>query len=144
MKRISIAVLVLVMISSLLSACGGSDGVSIQDAWARPGLAGGNTAVYFVLENGGAEADSLVDASGDVAQMVQIHRSTIDASGTMMMAEQEEVEIPAGGSVSFEPGGFHIMLIGLSKEIAPGDTVEITLAFEKAGEIQVTAPVQQP
>ena len=53
------------------------------------------------------------------------------------------LEIPAGGSVELKPGSYHIMLIGLKQDLKAGDTIEITLTFEKAGEVKVTAEVRE-
>lgn len=55
-----------------------------------------------------------------------------------------DVEIPAGRSVIFEPGGLHVMLIGLVRPLAVGDGLSITLRFEQAGEILVEAEVREP
>jgi periplasmic copper chaperone A len=52
------------------------------------------------------------------------------------------VEIPAGGSLRLEPGGYHLMLVGLRKDLSAGDTIELSLRFEKAGEVTVTAQVR--
>jgi periplasmic copper chaperone A len=54
----------------------------------------------------------------------------------------ERIEVPAGGSVSLEPGGYHIMLINLTQELEVGGTIDLTVTFEKAGDIKVTAEVR--
>ena len=61
----------------------------------------------------------------------------------MGMQPIARLEIPAGGTVELKPGSYHIMLIDLTKELKAGDTIEITLKFEKAGEITVTAEVRE-
>ena len=64
-------------------------------------------------------------------------------SGDMMgMQPVARLEIPAGGTVQLAPGGYHIMLIGLTKDLKVGDTVQVTLKFEKAGDVTVTAQVR--
>jgi copper(I)-binding protein len=64
-------------------------------------------------------------------------------SGDMMgMEPVARLEIPAGGTVQLAPGGYHIMLIGLTKDLNVGDTVQVTLKFEKAGDVTVTAQVR--
>jgi hypothetical protein len=63
--------------------------------------------------------------------------------GTMGMRPIDRLEIPAGGTVELKPGSYHIMLIGLNQELKPGDKIEITLTFEKAGEVKVTAEVRE-
>jgi copper(I)-binding protein len=54
------------------------------------------------------------------------------------------IDIPANGQVELKPGGFHVMLIGLTRDLNVGDSVQLTLTFEKAGQIPVTAQVRQP
>jgi copper(I)-binding protein len=63
--------------------------------------------------------------------------------GMMGMRPIARLEIPAGGSVELKPGGYHVMLIDLNQELKAGDKIEITLKFEKAGEIKVTAEVRE-
>ena len=60
------------------------------------------------------------------------------------MRPVEAIDVPAKGSVKLMPGGFHVMLIGLNRDLKLGDTVDVTLQFEKAGAIKVTATVKQP
>ena len=59
------------------------------------------------------------------------------------MKEVEQIDIPAGGSVQLKPGGYHVMLMELAKPIAAGDTVPVTLTFEKAGEVTVDAVAKE-
>lgn len=64
-------------------------------------------------------------------------------SGEMMgMQPITRLEILAGGTVQLAPGGYHIMLIGLTKDLNVGDTVQVTLKFEKAGDVTVSAQVR--
>ncbi len=63
--------------------------------------------------------------------------------GSMTMRPVESIELPAGEMVSLEPGGYHIMLIDLVKPLEVGDTIELTLTFENAGEMTVTAEVRE-
>ena len=63
-------------------------------------------------------------------------------TGMMGMRKIDKLDIPAGGKVELKPGGYHIMLIELTRELKAGDKVEITLTFEKAGDVKVTAEVR--
>ncbi|MFZ6028359.1 MAG: copper chaperone PCu(A)C [Chloroflexota bacterium] len=127
----------------LLSACGSRQGLTVSDAWARPGNAGGNSAVYFTVTPG-SEADTLLSAGSGAAMMVELHKSQMGADGTMMMAPQENVPIPAGEKVAFEPGGLHVMLMGLKNDLNVGETFQVTLKFAKAGDVTVEAAVREP
>lgn len=145
-----------------LAACGGgaAEGITVQDAWVRPApMVGGNGAAYMVIANGDAEDDTLIGASADFAERVEVHETftasaedmdaDMDMSGNMEggdmmgMRPVERIVIPAGGSVALEPGGYHIMLFNVQEALAEGDSVTLTLTFEKAGEVTVEAPVRR-
>jgi copper(I)-binding protein len=99
---------------------------------ARPGV------VYMTIINTGKTADTLTGARTAVAGEVQIHQTRRDG-GVMRMVPLDRLPIPAGGRAVLEPGGIHLMLMGLKAPLDLGDTFDITLLFEKAG--AVTADV---
>ena len=66
------------------------------------------------------------------------------AGGVMMMVQQENVPVGVQSQIEFKPGGLHVMLIGLNQDLKPGDTFQVTLNFEKAGQITMDVPVKQP
>lgn len=66
----------------------------------------------------------------------------MDMSGMMSMRQVASIEVPAGGEVVLEPGGYHVMLIGLSAPLVVGESFPLALEFEKAGTITVTAEVR--
>jgi periplasmic copper chaperone A len=118
--------------------------ITIDAPWARPGIEGSNSAVYFVIENISDQADVLIDAESDVAEFVELHMTSMDANGIMQMKKQESVPVDAGSNVEFAPGGLHVMLIRLHENLAVGETVSLTLHFEKIGPISIEATVMQP
>ena len=61
-----------------------------------------------------------------------------------MQAVQGGIEVPAGGQVELKPGGYHVMLIGLTRDLTDGEKFPLTLQFEKGGEVTVEAEVRQP
>ena len=126
----------------LLSACGAGD-IEVKHPWARAAGMGGNSAVYFELHNGLGEADELVGASSDVAESVEVHLSSISADGVMQMAKQDSVMLDAGAEVDFAPGGFHVMLIGLARDLKAGDQFMLTLHFKSHADIVLTVTVQE-
>jgi hypothetical protein len=67
-----------------------------------------------------------------------------DMGGMMTMRQVPSIEVPADGSVELKPGGLHIMLLDVKKTLAVGDTIEVTLTFENAGEVTATAEVREP
>jgi copper(I)-binding protein len=107
-------------------------------------MGGAKSAAYMVIRNTGGEPDKLIAASTDVAKTVELH-TVIEEGGMKRMRQVEGgIDIPANGEVVLKPGGFHVMLIGLTRDLNAGDKVALTLTFEKAGQIPVTAEVRQP
>jgi len=129
---------------SLLAACAPAAGGELQvsDVWARPGLAGGNSAVYFVIENGTDSNDILLSASSDIAGAVEMHMTSMEGDNMQMMPQQE-VPIQVG-KTEFQPGGLHVMLIDLNQDLSPGDSFSLTLNFATAGEKSLDITVSEP
>ena len=129
----------------LLAACQPakiSTGVlDVKNVWARPAANGNNGAVYFMIENGTEQEDALLAARSDIAAAVELHMSVTEGDH-MSMHQQDVVNVPAGEAVAFTPGSLHVMLIGLTRELKTGDTFEVTLEFENAGEKIVTVTVR--
>lgn len=119
-------------------------GPAVSDAWIRASTGGQTpTAGYLVITNPGDQADALVGASSSFAASVEIHETSADASGMMAMHPVARVEIPAGATVRLEPGGYHLMLMGLTQPVEAGSTIELELVFERAGKVRVQADVRQ-
>jgi len=119
-----------------------ADGIEIVDAWMRPGGAGANTAAYMVIRSSADGDDRLVAAGTDIAEMVQIHQTVWDGEVASMQHLPDGLAIPSGGEVALEPGGYHVMIMGLSADLAEGDVVPLTLTFEGAGDIVIDVPVK--
>jgi periplasmic copper chaperone A len=115
--------------------------LDIKNPWARPAAESANGAVYFVIENGTSQDDVLLSGRTDIASVVELHESEIDGDH-MSMHHQDEVVLPAGEAVEFSPGGLHIMLVGLTRQLKAGETFDITLVFKQAGEKTVTVSVK--
>lgn len=98
-------------------------------------------ALRFVVENGTGEADRLVKVASPAARSVSVHRSRVNASGLAEMDPVASVPIAARSSVRFRPGGLHVMLTGISRPLALGDRVPVTLTFERAPSVTVRALV---
>ncbi|HSJ28113.1 MAG TPA: copper chaperone PCu(A)C [Acidimicrobiia bacterium] len=159
MKRNLLALVAVVL---LLPACsdGAGDAIEISDAWARTSAAMTSAgAVYMQIHNPAATDDVLLRATADasVASTVEIHEtapmettstmggetgSTMGSGEMMTMRPVDRIVIPAGGTMALEPGGYHVMLIGLVQPLETGSAITITLVFEQAGEIEVEADVR--
>ena len=118
--------------------------IQAVDAWARAGAAEmGNGAAYMILRNSGDTADRLVKAESDVAGAVELHKSSMEG-GMMKMAPVENIEVPAKSQAELKPGGLHVMLIGLKRDLKAGEKIKLKLQFEKAGAQEVEAEVRNP
>jgi copper(I)-binding protein len=71
-----------------------------------------------------------------------IHRTTTDSAGMTGMSMMDGVAVPAGGVVTLEPGGIHLMLTGLTSALESGTSIALELTFEHAGTIRVDAAVR--
>lgn len=116
-------------------------GPSIDRPWSRalPAVAP-NGAAYLRIENGGNEAVRIVSVSSPISERAELHAHEMEG-GIMKMRRVHSVEVPARGAVSFEPGGLHVMLIGLKKALVAGESFPLTLELDKAGTIHVTVEV---
>lgn len=116
--------------------------LSITDAFTRAMLPGARSGgAYLSIENKGAVPDRLIGASTAAAQLAQVHEMKMDGDMMKMGEVPGGLEIPAGGSVTLAPGGFHIMLMGIGTPFTEGECLELTLTFEKAGDVPVVVSV---
>lgn len=161
-------ILTLFTVFVMLAGCGAATPrITVNDPWVRAavmtGMAmgeghgghegsaetdmnpkGGNSAAYMVLVNQSNTPDRLISASTDVANVVELHETKM-VNNVMQMAPVEGgIAVPANGRVELKPGGLHVMLIGLKRDLKEGETVRLTLNFERAGAITVDAPVRMP
>ena len=143
-KKIFVFTLVVFAISILASACtGGQEKILVKDTWARPGLGGGNSAVFLTIENNSNISDLLLGAESDVASSVELHKTTME-EGVMKMKQQASVPIPANEQIIFKPGDLHVMLIDLKTGLSVGDEFEVTLEFEQFGKFKFSVIVEEP
>ncbi|MFT8246498.1 copper chaperone PCu(A)C [Roseomonas sp. BN140053] len=118
-------------------------GIAVEQPWMRAAVQGGTGGAFVTLRSTGAQADRLVSASSPAARAVELHNTVRDGD-VMRMQPVPSIEIPAGGSVTLQPGGLHIMLVGLAQAARPGSTVPLTLNFERSGAVTVQLAVQAP
>lgn len=116
------------------------DGVHVTDPFAR--FVGPSGAAYFRILNHADQDDRLVSASSPDAGHVMLMNNTMDANGVMKMGDLPDgIALPGGGSHVLEPGADHVMLMAPTRAIQDGETVTVTLIFERAGPVTVTIPV---
>jgi periplasmic copper chaperone A len=150
------------LVAITLAACGAPAGPSIQvtDVWARPAMTGdgmesggtseggmgaaGTGAIFMQLANEGREADRLIGGRTEVAEVVEIHETRMEGDVMKMQMLAEGLTVPPQSTIRLEPGGYHVMLIGMKQNLEPGDRFDVELQFEKSGSKSVRAEVRQP
>lgn len=115
--------------------------VEIANAWARatPGKAE-NGAAYLTIE--AASPDRLTGITTPVAEKAELHQMTLE-EGIMKMRPLEGLDLPAGRPVTLKPGAVHIMLMGLTQKLRPGQSFPLTLHFAKAGAREISVAVEK-
>ena len=116
--------------------------IEVMHPWARPTIPNRPGVTYFGVHNFGDTADRLIGARAQGVGKIEIHEAK-QKDGVMTMTPIEAVDIPAGGMAHLGPGGFHLMMFGIDPPLKEGDTLEMTLIFEEAGEVPITVPVSK-
>lgn len=130
--------------------------ITVEGQWARTSPANAEHGAAYMMITA-AEDDMLTSASVDasVAAKVEIHETVpadgatgmtgatgMSGMGAMTMRPVDGIELPAGESVELKPGGYHVMLLDLAEPLKAGDTIEVTLTFEKADPMTIKVPVR--
>ena len=115
----------------------------VSDPWSRPlPKVSVNGAAYLTVHNMGAGPDRLTGAVSEIAEKTEIH-THVNQDGLMKMIHLEQgAELPAGEVVSFEPGGLHVMFLGLKSPMKVDTEYNLTLQFESAGDLDVLVKVE--
>ena len=125
--------LIIAFISVFIST---GNNVEIKDAWLRTGAKGLNSALYFKIENNSETPDTLYKVSSSIAKHIQMHE-TYKKNDMMGMREIKNLEVKSNSSIEFKPGGYHIMLMDLNKDLKPGDEINFTMFFKQIGKINI-------
>jgi len=138
-------VLAMIVISGMNAIAAASDIFSFSEMQLRATVAGTpSSAAYLKITNNGVSDDRLIAAKAVIAKRVEIHSMEMDNGVMRMRAVDGGLSIAAGDSVTLAPGGLHIMLMGLTTDLAPDTQHEIILVFEKAGDIKLTGTAKRP
>ncbi|MBI5923402.1 MAG: copper chaperone PCu(A)C [Betaproteobacteria bacterium] len=139
MRKLDLALL-LMAFSTLAAA-----DVAVREPWAR-GTVVGQTASGAFMELTASESAALLEVSSPIAGVVEVHEMSLD-NGVMKMRAVPRLDLPAGKSVTLRPGGYHIMLMDLKKQLKKGESVPLTLKIEgkdkKVSSIEVKAEVRE-
>lgn len=122
--------------------------IAVSDAWSRPAV--GTGVVYMRVANRGNVPDRLVGARTPVARVVELHESMsgmgsmngMTMGGVMSMHPVRAIPVPAHGSVTLAPGGYHLMAIGLRHDLHAGERFPLQLHFARAGWVRATVSVR--
>ncbi|WP_029040322.1 copper chaperone PCu(A)C [Cucumibacter marinus] len=116
--------------------------IDISGQWTRatpPGAKAGGA--YITITNNGDTADRLIGGTTEAAEALEVHSMSMQ-DGVMKMEELPEgLTIEPGETVTLEPGGLHLMMIGLDAPLVADEKITVTLTFEKAGEVTLDIPV---
>lgn len=116
--------------------------IEVADAWSRATPPGAMGAAYLVITNQGIKPDRLLAASTPIAPSVEIDATRV-VNGVSQMRPVPSLDVEPGKPVRLEPGGLHIMLMGLVRPLAPGTQYPLTLRFRDAGSITVQVEVRE-
>ncbi len=132
-------------------------GITVENPWVRPAIlpaghpsshtdeddsdhshhgSGVISAMYLTISNDRGQAVQLTAVETSIAEVIEIHQ-TENQNGLMRMQPVQAVEIPAGGTVEFAPGGHHVMLIDITEQLDAGDTISATLVFNTGERIEL-------
>jgi periplasmic copper chaperone A len=142
MKRHAMILGLLLSCSAALPCWAGE--FTVTGAWSRttpPGIPVG--VVYLTITNDTGKSDRLLKLKTAAASSVEVHR-TETIEGVARMREVSVLHIAPGETVKFEPGGMHLMLMGLKGPLVEGKTFELELLFEVAGPRKIKVAVKKP
>ena len=133
--------IVLITLIALSMLDSGSE-IIIKDQWLRPSAEKMATALYLTIENKSDEPDTLYSVESLISNRIEIHE-TYSSGDLMGMREIGSIVIEAGEEVILEPGGKHIMVMKLKRDINDGDEIDFILYFKQAGELTITAEAKK-
>lgn len=148
--RVYLSLAALLLVTALAAQCvptaSRSSGpkITVTEPYGLAAIAGGNGVIYLKLVNEGGSADTLLKVETQAAEAAEMHETSMEANDVMRMSPLAKVEVPAGETVSLEPGGKHIMLVKLKQPLKAGEKINLTLTFEKSGPLSIEADIREP
>ncbi len=142
MKKIVTIVFCLIILS-FFSTSFADNSIMVHDAWVRSAPPNAKVlAAYMVIMNKSSEPRALTAVSSSIFGKVKMHKTEMH-EGMMKMVPQEQLSIPAGGALTLEPGGYHLMLINPESVPQEGEHINFELHFDNGKIIAVSAPVRK-
>lgn len=116
-------------------------GITISDAWFRALPGGLPAGGYFSVHNAGTAPVALTGAASPACGMLMLHQST-ESGGVSRMNDVQSVTVPAGGSISFAPAGYHLMCMNPTAAMTPGKSIAVTFTFANGTRTDATFAVR--
>lgn len=135
------AAIVTVLIGPAAAADATIGALKVSDPWARATVGPGAGAAFFAVSNTGGHDDKLVSAAAPFAQRTELHTHVRDGE-VMRMRQVEAIDLPAGATTTLQPGGLHVMFLGMNAPLEAGTTFPLTLSFAEAGSVTVEVQVR--
>lgn len=154
-KLVSVAPVCLLLLFSISCSTGqnnSADGLAetpsdstlvIRNAWLRPGTRGMTSGGYLTIYNGKATADTLKRVTTAGARSTEVHESFQNEEGVSGMRPAGTLPIQPGARLQLKPGGYHLMLMQLNRDLTVGDTLSLTFFFAESDSIKVHIPVKK-
>ncbi len=116
--------------------------LTLSNLWARATPPRAPTgAGYLTITNTGNAADTLTAVSTPAAETSELHIMEVKNGIMTMHPVEGGIKVPAGGTVTLAPGGYHLMFITLKHDLKQGEELPVTLTFAKAGTVAVKLPI---
>ncbi|EJL31593.1 hypothetical protein PMI01_02755 [Caulobacter sp. AP07] len=117
-------------------------GVEVRRPWTRPAAAGMNGVGYLTLANVGAKPVKLVAVESPAARSVTLHQSSQAGGVSSMRPVTGGLTVAPGAKVEFAPGGYHLMLMGLTRAQVLGGKTPLTLVFADGRRMKIDLSVE--
>ncbi len=145
MKKILFVLMLFLLAATACNTSGEEEIIKVTDPWGRTSpMVAENGAFYMMLTNDGDSDDTLLTVASDACNVAELHEMYNKGDGVMGMRPVEEgnIPVPAGDNVELKPGGLHVMCMGKQIDFAVDTEISITLTFENAGEMEITAVIR--
>ncbi|WP_119418061.1 copper chaperone PCu(A)C [Desertibaculum subflavum] len=115
--------------------------ITVKEPYARATIGQAKVSAAYMTIETSTGPDRLIAAASPVAGTVELH-THLHEGGVMKMRQVEAIELAPGKPAVLETGGYHIMMLDLKQPLKAGETILLTLTFEKAGKVEVQVPVR--
>lgn len=143
MTRRFMIILLAVGVVAVAACSSTSETVGVEDPWGRPSPSSASNAAFYMQLEGAGEDDVLVSATSPACGVVELHETQMSDGVMSMQHLPRGIPVPAGATVSLEPGGLHVMCMGVENPFTVGGVVEVELVFENSGLMVIEAEIRE-